>query len=93
MPPGTSPFNTPGTHSNLDMAPCGQEQLKADALALQLLKKDVENLIGLLSPGDMTADCLNVHNGKLKEIQDKFCGFSRKLSIFCDKYVSVVQMP
>ena len=51
----SSSFNSPGPHSNLNMSPTGQEKLKADALALQHLKKDVENLIKLLPPDALSA--------------------------------------
>ena len=93
MPGASSPFNTPGNHHNLNMAPSGQDQLKADALALRLSKKHVENLIELFPPDGLTAYHLNVCNEKLKEIKDTFRDFSGKVSTFCIKYANVDQMP
>ena len=65
------------------MAPGGQEQIKADALALQLLKEHVEILIRLLPPENITADHLNVYNEELEEIKDKCLKFSDNFSTFC----------
>ena len=87
MPSTSSPFNTPGNRSNLNMSPSGQEQLKADALALQLLKENVENRIKFLPPDTLSADRLNIYNNELEKIKDKFYNFSDKVSTFCVKYV------
>ena len=89
MPSPAAPFRTPVQRQDSNMT----ETLAADVLALQLSKKDVENLIEMFPPEHMTLDRLPVYNDELKEIKDSFRNFSAKLLTFSMKYVAIENMP
>ena len=89
MPFVSSPFESPAQQTNTNMV----ESVVNDSLALQLAKKDVENLIDMFPPEHMTVDRLPVYNNELKEIKDTFRDFSAKLLTFSMKYSTVEEMP
>ena len=78
MPSPAAPFRTPVQRQDSNMT----ETLAADVLALQLSKKDVENLIEMFPPEHMTLDRLPVYNDELKEIKDSFRNFSANCLLF-----------
>ena len=67
--------------------------MEGEARALQVEMHDIENMMRMFPPEHMTADRLQVYNEELKEIKDKFRGFSTQLLTFCLKYSSITQVP